>query len=204
MSDQYPAYPGTGAYGGYNQPPAPSPVSRTAPASVDPIISRLRPRDMVGILDQAFRLYRAHFLTFLAIIAIVEVPLQMAIQLITVFVIGNPATLYTRELSSNYSPSSTNEYITNTLLFSGATLVLSGLYGILMYLAQSALTASVADSYLDRKVSFGAAYREVGRRIGPVLGLMVLQFLIQAAAFLPAILLFAVAIAGALTVIGAN
>src|SRR5436190_24005676 len=57
-------------------------------APVDPIISRLRPRDMAGILDQAFRLYRKHFLTFLAIIAVVHVPIQLLIQGITISLLG--------------------------------------------------------------------------------------------------------------------
>src|SRR6058998_3724311 len=56
------------AYGGANAAP------------VDPIISRLRPRDMMGILDQSFRLYRRNFLTFLAIVAVVFVPIEILSQ----------------------------------------------------------------------------------------------------------------------------
>src|SRR6058998_2888513 len=53
-------------------------------APVDPIISRLRPRDMMGILDQSFRLYRRNFLTFLAIVAIVFVPIELLSQTLNV------------------------------------------------------------------------------------------------------------------------
>src|SRR5438046_10707460 len=60
----------------------------TPATSVDPIISRLRPRSVGEILDQAFRLYRRHFLTFIAIIAVVHVPLQLAMQLATAFLVG--------------------------------------------------------------------------------------------------------------------
>src|SRR6476619_8488897 len=58
-------------------------------APVDPIISRLRPRDMMGILVQSFRLYRRHFLTFLAIIAVVHVPIQVLIQALTISMFGS-------------------------------------------------------------------------------------------------------------------
>jgi len=61
----------------------------TRQVSVDPIISRLRPRTVAEILDQAFRLYRKHFLTFVAIIAVVHVPLQLATQVISALLIGN-------------------------------------------------------------------------------------------------------------------
>src|SRR5690349_14823208 len=53
-------------------------------APVDPIISRLRPRDMMGILDQSFRLYRRNFLTFLAIVAIVFVPIEILSQTLNI------------------------------------------------------------------------------------------------------------------------
>src|SRR3954470_15094205 len=56
--------------------------------SVDSIISRLRPRDVAGIIDQSFRLYRKHFLTFLAIVAVVYLPVQLLIQALTVFLLG--------------------------------------------------------------------------------------------------------------------
>src|SRR6476660_6878922 len=156
MSDQYTAYPGAGPYNAYagnsasGTPMPPMPASR---ASVDPIISRLRPRDMVGILDQSFRLYRAHFLTFVAIIAVVQVPLQIAIQLLNVFALGRTASLGLSS-SGSYSSASVNEAVTAQILAQGASLILTGLYSILLSLSQSGLTASVADSYLDRPVSF--------------------------------------------------
>src|SRR5689334_21670630 len=93
MASRYSAYPNAGgAYGAYS-----SPAASTRP--VDPIISKLRPRDVVGIIDQAFRIYRRHFLTFLAIIAVVHIPLQGLTQLITVLLAGNT---YSRFSSSSY------------------------------------------------------------------------------------------------------
>lgn len=194
MSSQYSAYPGTaGAYGPYSGP------ASSMGGSADPIISRLRPRDLVGVIDQAFRLYRKHFLTFLAIIAVVHIPLQGLIQAASVFLIGG-----TTRLSSSYydfesSPSTINEAFTSEFVLIGVVYGLSLLYSILMSVSQAALTASVADSHLDRPVSFGGAYSKVFKRIGPVLGLMMLEILIYLAALVPAILVLLIGIGAAVT-----
>src|SRR5438094_3618535 len=65
MSEQDASYPASQT----------SKAGRTVPSST--MSWRLRPRDMGGILDQAFRLYRANFLPFLAVTAIVHVPAQL-------------------------------------------------------------------------------------------------------------------------------
>ena len=57
--------------------------------AIDTIISRLRPRDVGGIIDQAFRLYRKHFWTFLAIIAVVHVPTQLLVQAANIAFLGS-------------------------------------------------------------------------------------------------------------------
>src|SRR2546426_12008281 len=62
MSEEEASYPASQAHN----------TERTVPSST--MSWRLRPRDMGGILDQAFRLYRANFLPFLAVTAIVDVP----------------------------------------------------------------------------------------------------------------------------------
>src|SRR5690348_13299562 len=110
MASQYSASPASGypsaggAYGGYSSPAASS-------RPVDPIISRLRPRDVVGIIDQAFRIYRRHFLTFLAIIAVVHIPVQGLTQLATVLLAGNTySRLYnTSYYNYQYAPSTAND-----------------------------------------------------------------------------------------------
>ena len=163
---------------------------------IDPIIARLRPRDVVGIIDQAFRIYRGHFLTFLAIIAVVEVPLQGLMQIANVLLIGSTVS----PLSSDYyrlqtSPSSINERFTNQLVYLGVISGLAILYQVFMSFAQAALTSSVADNYLDRPVSFTGAYKHVFRRAGPVIGLMLLELLIVVVAFLPTILVLAITVA---------
>src|SRR5262245_57891028 len=70
------------------QSPYPYPAPQQAPAHVDPIISRLRPRDVAGIIDQSVKLYRKHFRTFLAITAVVYVPVEIITQTISIFYQG--------------------------------------------------------------------------------------------------------------------
>jgi hypothetical protein len=163
----------------------------------DPIISRLRPRSVTEILDQAFRLYRKHFLTFLAITAIVFVPVNMGVQLLNVAVQGSNVALQRSALDA--SPIESAETLNQTVvLMIVLLLVLLGLGvlgGLLQYLSQGALTSAVADSHLDRPVSFGRAYRSMLKHVGPLLGTIGLQILIGIGIFLPTIVVFVLAIA---------
>src|SRR5690349_9928321 len=100
----------------------------TSGASVDPIISRLRPRSVGEILDQAFRLYRRYFLIFIGIIAIVVVPLQLAQQIIAVFLVGGLSNyeenLISTDFSSNTGTSSINEMFTFLGVLGGLSIVI--------------------------------------------------------------------------------
>lgn len=187
MSNPYPTYPAYPGGAQYTPPPVP-------PASADPIISRLRPRDVVGVLDQSFRLYRRYFLTFIAITAVVFVPVQVLTQGLTLFLQGDPNSLIDSE-TGTFSGSAANSYFTGIMVLVGVVGILSVVGAVLQYISQGALTAAVADSHLDRPVSFGSAYRRVSKHIGPLLGVMGLQLLITLAAFLPIILILVFALA---------
>ncbi|MEO8288222.1 MAG: hypothetical protein ABI670_17485 [Chloroflexota bacterium] len=169
------------------QAPAPA-------ASVDPIISRLRPRTVAEILDQAFRLYRRHFLTFIAIIAVVHVPLQLILQLTTAYMLGG-LTGFEGELSngdlsgSSFSSGRMNELFAYLGIVYAVTILVGVLYWLLQSLSQGALTAEVANSHLDKPVSFRDGYRQMLSRLGPLLGIIFLQLGIGIAVFLPIILL---------------
>jgi hypothetical protein len=160
-------------------------------APVDPIISRLRPRTVTEVLDQAFRLYRRHFLTFIAIIAVVHVPLQLVQQLITAVTTGD---LYNSLDTGLYNPDSTNELLTYLFVGQGIVLLVGVLYWLLQQLSQGALTAAVADSHLDRPVSFGGAYRAMLPHAWRLLGLMLVQAGIILLIFVPIFLCFFLAI----------
>ncbi|MBF6612405.1 MAG: glycerophosphoryl diester phosphodiesterase membrane domain-containing protein [Chloroflexi bacterium] len=170
----------------------------TPTATTDPIISRLRPRSVGEILDQAFRLYRKHFLTFLAIIAVIYVPLQLAVQVATLALIGSSNLSATSALgSSGYSYTTTNELALTESLLGLVVIVLAVAAGLLQYLSQGALTAGVADSYLERPVSFGGSYRQMLKRIGPLFGIIGLQVAVWIAIASPVALLFIVGLTAA-------
>jgi Membrane domain of glycerophosphoryl diester phosphodiesterase len=168
---------------------------------VDPIISRLRPRDMPGILDQAFRLYRGNFLTFLAIVAVVFVPIEIITQVINVFYQGASRDLLTSSQTprgGDLSGIFTQSIVTSVVL--GLALAAVSVIGTLIqYLSQGALTAGIADGYLDRPVSFSRSYREMFKHIGPLLGIIALQILIGIGIFALPVLVILLAFVGAVS-----
>src|SRR5207253_11225559 len=111
-----------------------------------------------------------HFLTFLAIMAVVYVPVQLLSQAVTIWLLGP----LTRSLNISYP----------------VIILLSLLSRILRYPGDGALIAGVADSYLGRPVSFGSSYRQMLANIGPLLGYMGLQVLVLVGILLLAFLPF--------------
>jgi hypothetical protein len=150
------------------------------------------------LLDQAFRVYRRHFLTFLAIIAIVHVPLQLLIQAANIIMLGDYTNWLTALEQNPTGERATSAAFPSLGLWYMAVLALSLVYWLLQSLSQGALTAAIANSYMDRPVSFGQAYRSMLRRIGPLLGTIGLQVLIGIAIFSPFIILLLLSMASML------
>lgn len=167
--------------------------------SIDPIISRLRPRGLGEIIDQAFRLYRKHFLTFLAISAVVFVPMQIISQGANLLLQGSSSSLTASGGTTNPSIESgrANEYLITLLVSFGVVLIVGALARIAEQLSQGALTAEVADSYLDQPVGFGSAYRKTFHNIGPLLGVIALEGLAIAGIFALPMLLIVIAVLAA-------
>lgn len=116
----------------------------------------LRPLRLGELLDRAIRLYRANFLTFIGIIAVVYVPL-MVLQ-----------TAATALLSSSMlrGISTPQEILVNAGYWIGTlgTVVLAVVQFILVQgIATGALTRAVADSYLGKKTGILGAYRGIGK-----------------------------------------
>jgi dolichol kinase len=126
-----------------------------ANASVDPIISRLRPRTVGELLDNSFRLYRKYFWTFIAILAVVLVPMQLLTQFVSALLLGS-----LNDDLSDFSATESSSFQSSSGILSGLLVLyvvligLSVLSGLLQQLSQGALTAAVANSYLDKPVSF--------------------------------------------------
>ncbi|HET9913664.1 MAG TPA: glycerophosphoryl diester phosphodiesterase membrane domain-containing protein [Anaerolineales bacterium] len=116
----------------------------------------LRPLRLGELLDRAIRLYRANFLTFIGIIAVVYVPL-MVLQT------AASALMSSSMLSSRFS--TPEEIFSNygywIAIFSSIILALAQ-FILVQGIATGALTRAVADNYLGKKTGILDAYRGIG------------------------------------------
>lgn len=140
-------------------------------------LPNLRPLRLGELLDRAIRLYRANFLTFIGIIAVVYVPL-MILQT------AASALLSSSMLQSFSTP---EDIFSNTGYWAGIlfTLVLALVQFILVQgIATGALTRAVADNYLGRKTSILDAYRGIGKSWLTLVGALLFLGLLAIALFL--------------------
>jgi hypothetical protein len=137
----------------------------------------LRPLRLGELLDRAIRLYRANFLTFVGIIAVVYVPL-MVLQT------AASALLSSSMLGGFSTP---EEIFSNSAYWIGilSTIVLGLVQFILVQgIATGALTRAVADNYLGRKTSILDAYRGIGKSWLTLIGALLFLGLIAIALFI--------------------
>jgi hypothetical protein len=116
----------------------------------------LRPLRLGELLDRAIRLYRANFLTFIGIIAVVYVPLMMLQMAV-------PA-LMTVSIFDSFSGQ--GSFLTDFGPVLGALLALILVvvqFVLVQGIATGALTRAVADTYLGKKTGILEAYRGVGK-----------------------------------------
>jgi len=133
----------------------------------------LRPLRLGELLDQAIRLYRRNFITFVGIVAMVYVPL-MVLQIAS-------TTLMTSSLE-DLRFSSPDELFTNYAYWGGmlSSLVVAFLQFIFVQgIATGALTRAVADNYLGKPTSILGAYRGSGKSGLPLLGALLLVGLLS-------------------------
>lgn len=128
-------------------------ASSTRPVQITP--AHLRPRSVGEIIDGAFRLYRKHFLTYLTLVAVLYIPIQLLFQALNIALISTEV----RSVLNN-------------------SILISNLQEYLAYLAQTAVILALIASYANRSVSFGGIWRDTLRRAPSVLTLMGLQVLI--------------------------
>jgi hypothetical protein len=137
----------------------------------------LRPLRLGELLDRAIRLYRANFLTFIGIIAVVYVPL-MVLQTAA-------SALLNSSMMGGFS--TPQEILTNAGYWIGilATLILSLVRFILVQgIATGALTRAVSDNYLGKKTGILDAYRGIGNSWPSLLGALLFIILIVFILFL--------------------
>jgi hypothetical protein len=135
--------------------------------------SALRPLSLVELLDRAIRLYRQNFLKFVAIIAVVQLPLTLISMFLSAFMMS-PALVrmqqYTRQ-PTRVDPSSLfGVGYWTAICGSLAVAVLQ--FFLIQGVANAAMTRAVADNYLGEKTGFVEAYRKIGPRLGAVLSVL--------------------------------
>lgn len=114
---------------------------------------QFEPMSVGGILDTAFRLYRAKFARFLAITAIIQVPLQLL--LIVLMAILMQVAVESQEPGAEEPAQA---YLIALGLMTIPYVLLSM---IAQQLTSAALLKGVSETYLGRDVSVGEAYRFV-------------------------------------------
>lgn len=130
----------------------------------------LRPLGMGQLLDLAIRLYRRNFLTFIGIVAMVQIPLavlQLGASVLTFGSLGGEAF---------FEPNVSPDVMVGPALGVLGSLFVSVFGGIVTYiLANAALTQAVAHSYLSgQKMGILDAYRSIGKIWQGLLGALLL------------------------------
>jgi len=111
----------------------------------------LRPMSFGDILDGAFKLYRDHFVTFLAIAAIPTILVQLLTGLLFPDFVGQPKPQVD---------------VGRAMGFAGTMMIVGS---VLYWIETAALTVVVADVYLGRPSGFSSAYRRAWRVLGKLI-----------------------------------
>src|SRR5947209_4124911 len=123
--------------------------------------ARLRPMGIGDIIDETFRLYRENFTLFVAICAVLNVPVQIINFLI----------LRTAPVAATPTPGQplTSAQFAALTARSGATSI-GGLIGAFAAaIITAALAVAISNRYLNRAVTIGDAYRATMNRLGALL-----------------------------------
>ncbi len=123
-------------------------------------LPKLRPLSLGELLDQVIRIYRRNFLTFVGIVALVQIPLTILQWLVTIVTFGSA---FNRISEFGASPSDPTSVINSSLL-GGIGIFAVGIASFVLVqgLATAALTRAIADYYLGQKLSLMEAYRKIG------------------------------------------
>lgn len=128
-------------------------------------ISDLRPLSMGQLLDRALRLYRRHFLKFVGIIAVFQIP----VAIISLFVASSVSTALT-----DPTQLAVQDF--------GRGAVWSGIIGIisivLTQISTAALTQAVSDNYLQKPIGILDSYRKIGNSWLSLIGALII-FMLQ-------------------------
>jgi pimeloyl-ACP methyl ester carboxylesterase len=129
---------------------------------------QLRPMSLGDLFDTAFRLYREHFVTFVGIVALLQVPLAI-VRFTLEYVVGRDAMMDVLSFSQRSNPLLNPGAappplsafpIQSFLTFYAIVIGIALLQGLLVQsLLTGALANAISRSYLGRSVSILGAYR---------------------------------------------
>lgn len=129
-------------------------------------VSPLQPLGMGQILDRAIRLYRQNFLTFIGIVAIAQIP-SAILTILFSLALAQPETFF--------DPNASPTVVVGAL---GTTFVTVLLSIIFTQIATGALTLAASRRYLGEEIGVWEAYRRLKNAWQPLLGALVVAFLI--------------------------
>lgn len=137
-------------------------------------VPNLQPLSIGQILDRGIRLYRKHFLTFIGIIAISQIPTTV-LNIVAGFIFpaaefnptGSPIEIFSTSFTQSIGIGST-----------GAILFIAAISMLLSVLGAIALTNAVTQSYLARPLSIIEAYRKTGSALLSAIGAYILAGLL--------------------------
>jgi hypothetical protein len=120
-------------------------------------VPSLRPLSIGQLLDQAIRLYRHNFVTFVGILAVVMVPLTLLQMVINVLTLGNAMDQFRFDptQSANLPAAFMLGMTANSLLTLVSFILVQGL-------ATAALTRTIAGNFFGERTSIWDAYRQIG------------------------------------------
>jgi hypothetical protein len=142
-----------------------------------PVLPVLRPLRLGELLDQAIRIYRRNFLTFLGIVALVYIPYALI-----VFAFSVPALMNVQHLQADRNYVMTLDYWLPVL---GSVVILPLVSAILVSgLGSAALANAVLRNYFGLKTGILEAYQQIGPSLSKLFLTLVLFGLLVIAAFL--------------------
>ncbi len=130
---------------------------------------QFEPMSVGGILDQTFRLYRRNFTRFLAIVAIVQVPLGLAGALLAAWAVSS-STLDPTAMAEMETGATAPEMPGSLGVMLGGVFLGLFLAMLSLTLCQAALVKAVSESYLGNDVSVGKAYRFILPKVLTIIG----------------------------------
>jgi hypothetical protein len=150
---------------------------------------RLRPQSVIELVDDAFRLYRRHFLTLIGIVALVQVPM-VVLRFLLEYVLGRDAALEVIRFTSQLTTVRPGQNplvgipVSSYLIFFGITLGVTGFEALIVQsLIAGALANATAHSYLSKPISISTAYSFGLRRYGSLILSSLILLLMTATIF---------------------